>query len=103
MTYMLSVYSNKIGDTFTFNTAGAVGTFDVQIRWTGWANRHNDVTVQINDGLTQTAIRSVDQTANVAVWNSLGTFSFNTGANVVITSNSSAFTTNADAVRFIPQ
>ena len=97
-----SVWSRTVGDTFNFDI-GAVGTFDVQMWWTAWPTRYSNVPVEIYDGATLLATVRVDQTVNASQWNSLGAFTFISGAEVRIISETADFSTNADAVRLIPQ
>lgn len=97
-----SVWNRTIGDTFNFDI-GAIGTFDVQMWWTAWPSRYNNVPVEIYDGTTLLATVGVDQTVNASQWNSLGMFTFITGAEVRIISETADFSTNADAIRFVPQ
>ena len=97
-----SVWSRTVDDTFTFDV-GTIGTFDVQMWWTAWSSRYDSVPVEIYDGATLLDTITVDQTANAAQWNSLGAYTFTTGAQVRIISEATDSSTNADAVRLVPQ
>lgn len=97
-----SLWSRNIGDTYTFESV-ATGTFDVYAWWTVWPSRDSTVPVDIIDGNTVIDTVIVNQTANGGQWNLLGTYDFNNSSKVRITSESTDLSTNADAVRFVPQ
>ncbi|MDH5444149.1 MAG: GDSL-type esterase/lipase family protein [Gammaproteobacteria bacterium] len=96
-----SLFSNAAGNTYTFDT-GVIGTQEVSLWWTAYTNRVTNVPVEIYDGTVLLDTVTVNQTANGGAWNALGTYTFNTGARIVIHSLGGG-TTSADAVRLIVQ
>lgn len=99
-----SLWSRTVGDTYSFEV-DATGTFDIEMRWTAWSSRSNGVTVEIYDGVALLDTVSVDQTANASQWMQLGTgsFTFSTMPKVKIIATGNDTSTNADAVKFVPQ
>lgn len=93
-----SVYSSTSGDTFSF-ISGLADQREVFLWWTDYSNRDTTVTVEIYDGGAMLASLVVDQTTDGGQWNSLGTYSFTTNAQVLIRSDGGG-STSADAVRF---
>ena len=95
-----SLYSNTVGDTYTYQTARS-GENNVFMRWTPFSNRSNSVQVQVFDGATPfEPIVIVNQQANANAWFPIGTHTFSGNAKVVITATGGATSTNADAVKF---
>jgi PKD repeat protein len=98
-----SVYSRN-GSTFTWHfTPPESGYYDVSMWWTTWPSRSTDVPVTIMhaDG---SAVYRVNQQINGNDWNSLGTYTFNTGSSYEITiiAQPGPSSTCADAVRMKP-
>ena len=95
-----SVYSATADDTYSFE-ASCSGLREVYLWWTEYANRCDNVDVDIYDGtkfLDTVTIGS--QKINGGQWNKLGTtYSFSGKARVIINSNGGC-TTSADAVNF---
>ncbi len=92
------------GETFTFTANLVPGkSYAVYAWWTESSCRYTAVPYQILSGGTMLATVAVNQTDNGGRWNLLGTYTFTGAASVVIRSApTSAFSTNADAVRFVP-
>ncbi len=96
-----SVYSNTLGNTFTW-TAAIVpdATYAVYGWWTAASNRHTAVPYQIRDGATLLDTVTVNQRLNGSQWNLLGVYSFNSLASVTVVQAGGI--TVADAVRLVP-
>ena len=99
-----SVWSRTAGDTFTFEI-DASSTYTISAWWTSWPSRSDNVTYEILDGITVLDTVSVDQTTNAGQWNQLGTgsFSFSATPSVRISATGNNTSTNADAIRFVPE
>lgn len=96
-----SVFSNTLGNTFTFPAALVPGsTYNVYAWWTAASNRYTAVPYQIRDGATLLGAPTVNQRLNGGQWNLLGTYTF-TGA-ATITVVEAGGITIADVVRFVP-
>jgi DNA/RNA-binding domain of Phe-tRNA-synthetase-like protein len=95
-----SMYSKEIGATYSYEIP-LTGCYDIQMWWTEHPTRYNQVPVDIYDGdqLIQTVI--VNQRTNGGQWNSLGVYEFTTSGRIVIRSESAAYSTCADAVRYV--
>ncbi len=85
--------------TWAFDSQPA-GIYEVLMWWSGYGSRAGNISVDINyDGGSATT--SVNQSENAGLWNSLGTYYFNTAGSVTITAaNGSTISTCADAVLF---
>jgi hyaluronate lyase len=92
------------GETFTFSANLVSGkSYAVYAWWTESSCRYTAVPYQILNGAIVLDTVVVNQTANGGKWNLLGTYTFTGAASVVIRSApSSGYSTNADAVRFVP-
>jgi len=76
------------------------GIYEVLMWWSGWSSRAASIPVAIShfDG---TATLTINQKQNAGMWNSLGTYYFDSGGSVTITAASgSTVSTCADAVWF---
>ncbi len=93
-----SLYSNT-STTYTYEASGVNGEKEVSLWWTYWSNRCTSVPVDIYDGAQLLATVNVNHQANVDQWNSLGTYTFNSGTARVVVNSQGGCTTNADAVR----
>ena len=69
--------------------------------WTTWPSRRTNLPVEIYSGSTLLDTVNVNQKINGGQWNLLGFHTFSAAARVRLTA-ASGFSTNADAVRFIP-
>jgi len=96
-----SLYSKTISETYSFET-NRTGLQEVYLWWTYYGSRYTQVPVQIYDGTELLNTVVVNQQQNGSQWNFLGTYTFSGTAKVVIVSNSSAKSTCADAVKFVP-
>jgi hypothetical protein len=94
----ISLYSREAGATHTFESS-LTGVLNVSLWWTEWKNRCNSVPIHIYDGDHFLDTVYVNQLKNGGQWNSLGKFSFDYSAEIVIESESSTCSTCADAVR----
>jgi hypothetical protein len=99
-----SMVSWTPGSTFTFNGNLTSGTrYAVYAWWTQSSCRYTQVPYEIRNGSALLATVAVDQTVNGGQWNLLGTYTFTDAASVkVLAAPSSAWSANADAVRFVP-
>jgi len=95
-----SLYSRGVLATYTYETE-LYGSYQVSLWWTYALSRCTNVPVEIYDGETLLDIVEVNQKANGGKWNPLGTYVFSGTARVVIVSESSDCSTNADAVKFL--
>jgi hypothetical protein len=97
-----SVWANDTGDSFTFNANLVPGsTYNVYGWWTIFASRNTAAPYEIRNGATLLDTITVNQQANGAQWNLLGTYTFTDTASVTVL-GSPGSSTNADAVRFVP-
>jgi hypothetical protein len=96
-----SVYSRAAGATYTYQTA-ANGDHEVSVWWTQLPSRDTSVPVRIYDGNTLLDTVWINQQQDGGQWNYLGTYNFGGTARVVITSETTGFSTCADAVLFGP-
>ena len=87
--------------TTTTASTTTTGSYQVSMWWTAHTNRYNNVPVQIYDGSTLLKTVRVNQQSNSGRWNVLGTFSFKSQPKVVVVSETSQYTTCADAVRLV--
>ncbi len=97
-----SLYSKTAGSTYTFQRS-VTGSCRISMWWTQYYTRDQSVPVRIYNGNTLLDTVWVNQQTNGGMWNVLGTYSFTGTARIVIVSESSSYTTCADAVRFEPQ
>ncbi len=103
-----SVWSRTSGGSFTFSANLIPGaTYQVYEWHTSWPSRYTAVPHQVRDGTTILGTVNVNQTQNAGQWHLLGTYTFTSGsASVTIKVASEAtggqWSTNADAVRFVP-
>ena len=97
-----SVWANDAGDSFTFPANLMPGTAYAVYEWhTVWPSRYTAVPHQIRSGATLLDTVIVDQLANGGQWNLLGVYTFADAAGVTVLATP-GFSTNADAVRFVP-
>ena len=97
-----SVWANDTGDSFTFTANLVAGvTYQVYEWHTVWPSRYTAVPHRIYSGATLLQTANVDQQVNGGQWNLLGTYTFNGPASVTILATP-GFSSNADAVRFVP-
>ncbi len=68
---------------------------------TVWPSRFTAVPHEIRNGATLLATPTVDQQANGGQWNLIGTYTFSGPASVTILATP-GYSSNADAVRFVP-
>jgi len=95
-----SVYSNKHGNTYTFE-AVCSGAQEVYLWYAASGNRCTNVPIEIYDGNTHLDTVSVNQQQDGGQWNLLGTYSFSGTARIITISNAdSDCVTSADAVYF---
>jgi len=95
-----SVYSNKHGNTYTFEAACS-GAQEVYLWYAASGNRCTNVPIEIYDGNTHLDTVSVNQQQDGGQWNLLGTYSFSGTARIITISNAdSDCVTSADAVYF---
>ena len=92
-----SLYSKQVGATYTFQAA-ANGIYDVSLWWTNWPSRDPSVPVRIYDGNTILDKIWIDQTENGGQWNPIGSYDFSGIARIVIESETTNYSTCADAV-----
>ena len=84
-------------------TLSESGTYNVYMRWTAGVGRATTVPVDIVKANGTTATVTVDQTANGAAWNLLGTYALSkTNASLTIRTTGTSGSVIADAVRFTP-
>ena len=96
-----SVYNKSSGGgTYRYETS-LNGQYEISLWWTEWASRCTNVPVEIYDGSTLIDTLTVDQHENGGQWNIQGNYGFTGTGSVVIVSQGSACSTNADAVRII--
>ena len=74
-----SVYSNKHGNTYTFEAACS-GAQEVYLWHAASSNRCPNVPIEIYDGTTHLDTLTVNQQQNGGQWNLLGTYSFSGNA-----------------------
>ncbi len=96
-----SVYSKTAGSTYAYD-ASLNGEYELSLWWTEYSSRCTDASVEIYDGSTLIDTLSMNQQVNGGQWNPQGHYTFTGSGSVVIVSQGSACSTNADAVRFIP-
>jgi hypothetical protein len=96
-----SLYSKTISETYSFET-NRTDLQEVYLWWTYYGSRYTQVPVQIYDGTELLNTVVVNQQQNGSQWNFLGTYTFSGTAKVVVVSSSSAESTCADAVKFVP-
>jgi hypothetical protein len=96
-----SVYSRAVSSTYSFETACS-GAQQVYLWWTYYNNRYTKVPVKIYDGSDLLDTIIINQLQAGGKWNLLGTYTFSGKAKVVVVSQSSSYTTCADAVQFAP-
>lgn len=92
--------------TATTSTSGtttttAAGSYTVAMWWSAYKSRYSNVPVRIYDGTTLLKTVRVNQQSNGGRWNVLGTFSFKSQPKVVVVSETTSYSTCADAVRFV--
>jgi len=98
-----SVWANDLGDSFTFTANLVPGTNYEVYEWhTQWPSRYTAVPHEIRTGVTLLATVNVDQQLNGGQWNLLGTYAFTETAASVTIPATPGYSTNADAVRFVP-
>lgn len=99
-----SMVSWTPGSTFTFTSSPVPGTaYAVYAWWTQSDCRYTAVPYEIRSGGTLLDTVNVDQKVNGGRWNLLGVYTFADLASVRISAApSSAWSTNADAIRFVP-
>jgi RHS repeat-associated protein len=87
--------------TWTPNVAQA-GTYEVYARWTQHANRATNATYTVTHGQGATSV-AVNQQANGAAWNLLGSFQLSPGTahKVELTDQANGYVI-ADAIRLVP-
>jgi RHS repeat-associated protein len=86
--------------TWTLNVAAA-GTYEVYARWSAHPNRASDAKYTVSHAGGQDTV-SVNQQANSATWQLLGTYSFNAGATTISLSDQANGYVIADAVMLAP-
>jgi hypothetical protein len=103
-----SGYSTEVQKAITATTStsggtssAAAGAYQVALWWSAYPSRYSNVPVRIYDGNTLLRTVRVNQQSNGARWNVLGTFSFSNQPKVVVVSDTSNYSTCADAVRFV--
>ena len=94
-----SLYSKQAGATYTFQ-ASANGLYEVSLWWTQWASRDPSVPVSIYDGNTILDTVWIDQMQNQGQWNTIGSYEFSGTAKIVIESETTNYSTCADAIMF---
>ena len=95
-----SVYSNKHGNTYTFEAACS-GAQEVYLWYAASGNRCPNVPIEIYDGNTHLDTLTVNQQQDGGQWNLLGTYTFSGTARIITISNGvSDCVTSADAVYF---
>ena len=77
-------------------------TYQVYAWWTQWPSRYTAVPYQIRDGGTLLDTVNVDQQVNGGQWNLLGTYTFTGGPSITVLATPGAWSTSADAVKFVP-
>jgi len=98
----LSLWSREIGAEYTFQ-ASLGGSYEVSLWWTEFYSRCAEVPVEIYDGDTLLDRVQVNQQTTGGQWNPLGIYDFTQTARVVIQSEDSECSTNADAARYAPK
>jgi hypothetical protein len=88
--------SNRV--TWSFNVTQA-GSWEVFAWWTSGSNRATNAPYKVNAASGKTV--TVNQEVNGGKWNSLGTFSFNTGTSSVVLSDAANGVVIADAIRLV--
>ncbi len=96
-----SGYSTEVRKTITA-TAPTTGSYQVSLWWSAYSSRYNNVPVRIYNGSTLLRTVRVNQQTNGGRWNVLGTFSFSSQPRVVVVSETTQYSTCADAVRLVP-
>lgn len=97
-----SLWSRGANDTYSYTAAATPSAeYEVYLWWTQWPSRVTNAPVQIYSGNTLLATVTVNQQANSAKWNLLGTFKFDSDAKITIVSNGSG-STSTDAVKLVP-
>src|SRR5207253_413336 len=104
--YLGSGYHYRVaGDgasTVTWPFSAPAGQYEVFARWTGGPNRTSDAAYLVTHSKGATPV-SVDQRTNGGGWQSLGTFSFTSGADQgVRLSDKADGIVVADAIRWLP-
>jgi hypothetical protein len=97
-----SVYATN-GATFTWNfTPTQTGTHTVYMWWTEWSSRSTSVPVVIKHA-NGTSTVYVNQQDNGGQWNTLGSYTFNSGTSyyVKLTAPAAPATTSADAIKVV--
>jgi hypothetical protein len=104
-----SGYSAEAKKTITATTSTnpstpttTTGSYQVSLWWSAYSSRYNNVPVRIYDGSTLLKTVRVNQQTNGARWNVLGSFSFKSQPKVVVVSETTQYSTCADAVRLVP-
>ncbi len=87
-------------DSATWSASLPTASYDVYAWWVSSSNRSPDAVYQINH-LSGTSNIPANQTANGGQWNFLGTYAFDSNANVVLTDAGSGAVVSADAIRFV--
>ena len=96
-----SLYSTKAGATYTYQ-ASVNGNYEISLWWTTRSSRDTSVPVRIYDGNTILDTVWVNQQQDGGQWNFIGTYNFGGTGRVVITSESTIYSTCADAAMFTP-
>ena len=98
--------TQAVSDAATWSgiLTGAAGSYAVQAWWSQGANRATNAPYVIYHQAGSTTVNA-NQQANGGKWNSLGTYSFNSGTNEVKLScwTTTGFVVIGDAVRWVPQ
>jgi hypothetical protein len=95
-----TVFTKQAGCIFTFDSISASGCQKVSLWWTRNDDHHDNVPVEIYDGITLLDIVYVDQQTGGGQWHELGIYNFKEHAVAVIVSDSNTHSTSADAVKF---
>ena len=111
-----SLYSKTNGSTYSFSasttssstattppttTTTTPGSYEVALWWSSYKSRYSNVPVRIYDGSTLLKTVRVNQQSNGGRWNVLGTFSFKSQPKVMVVSETTSYSTCADAVRLV--
>src|SRR5262249_6460123 len=86
-----------------FPSSAATGSYEVFARWTSGPNRASNATYVVNHAAGSSSV-AADQRINGAVWRSLGTYTFSSGAadQGVTLSDKADGVIVADAIRWLP-
>ena len=98
-----SLWSRSVNGKYTYHIANLTGTFDVYAWWTEYSSRSTSVPIQIWDGGSLVQMVNVNQLTDGGQWNLLSSaVNFSTDVRIVIISEDSDFSTNADAIKLVP-